>query len=334
MNLFDSLQEAPYKFDFFEALRRLECEYPDNARLGESLHTGKEHIRLGQDPTMAFAPSTISSFTHNKEGGPPRLGVYFFGLHGANGPLPLHLTEFIYDRLHNSHDPTLTAFLDVFHHRLLTLFYRAWANSQPTVSFDRPGKDTFGNYVATLFGSGGEALQDRDAMPDLAKRYYAGRLAPQTHNKEGLQAVIQDFFKLPASIEEFTGEWMDLPDNSVCRLGQSDDISTLGVTILLGEQVWQSQHKFRIVIGAVNFIDYKRLLPGGKSLQRLVAMVKNYVGEEFNWELQLILEEPEVPNLPLDGNSQLGYTSWLTQGALGRDGDDLVLCPTELRGLQ
>ncbi len=327
IKLFDSLQQAPYRFDFFETLRRLECAFPDEPRLGESQHAGRERIRLGQDATMAFAPSTLASFRLGQNSRPPRLGVYFFGLLGANGPLPLHLTEYIHERQHNEHDNTLAAFMDLFHHRLLSLFYRAWANSQPTVSYDRPDSDHFGDYLASLFGCGNTTLQNRDAMPDLAKRYYAGHLAAQTRNTEGLQAILQDFLGLPVALEEFVGEWMALPNGTVCRLGESEDTGTLGMTIILGERIWQSQHKFRILIGALEFDDYQRLLPGGKSLERLIAVLKNYVGEELDWDLQLILKEPEIPELSLDGNCRLGWTSWLTQKPWGRDGDDLILNP-------
>lgn len=327
VRLFDSLQRESYSFDFFDVMRRLECAYPEEPRLGESQHAGREPIRLGQDPTMAFAPATLSSFQPRKEGRPPRLGVYFFGLLGANGPLPLHLTEYVHDRLYNQHDATLAAFLDIFHHRLLSLFYRAWANSQPAVSFDRPDTDRFGDYLASLFGTGSEPLKNRDAMPDLAKRYYAGRLAVQAHNVEGLQAILQDFLGLPVSLQEFAGEWMDLPDGSICRLGESTETGTLGLTLILGERIWQSQHKFRILVGALDFQDYQRLLPGGVSLQRLIAVVRNYLGDELEWDLRLILKQPEIPAPSLDGRCQLGWTSWLTQEPLGRDGDDLILNP-------
>ncbi|MCU7921253.1 MAG: type VI secretion system baseplate subunit TssG [Candidatus Thiodiazotropha sp. (ex Dulcina madagascariensis)] len=334
VSLFNRLQQAPYRFDFYQAMRRLECAYPQEPRLSEGLHAKRDRIRLGQDPTMAFQPSTLCSFRQGKGQLPPRLGVYFFGLFGPNGPLPLHLTEFVHDRLHNDHDPTQVGFLDQFHHRLLTLFYRAWANSQPTVSFDRPEQDKFGNYLGSVFGIGSPHLRNRDAMPDLAKLHYAGRLANQTRNAEGLEAILQDFFQLPVRIDEFIGAWIDLPDNSLCRLGASTDISALGATIILGDRVWQGQQKFRIVMGAVNFADYQRMLPGGESLKRLIAVVKNYIGDEQDWELNLILEEQEVPPLSLNGESRLGWTSWLAQKPLGRDGDDLFLQPCELRGLQ
>jgi type VI secretion system protein ImpH len=332
--LFEALNNAPYRFSFYQALRRFECEYPQQIRLGRTLHAKQDLIRLGQDPSMAFAPSTLASFRWDKKPSAPRLGVSFFGLLGPNGPLPLHLTEMIYDRLHNEKDTTLSAFLDLFHHRLLTLFYRAWAESQPTVSYDRPDEDSFGHYLGSLFGIGSAHLRRRDAMPDAAKLHFAGRLACQTHHAEGLEALLREFFLLPVRIEEFVGAWLELPADSRCLLGSSRAVSSLGVTALLGAKVWQAQQRFRIVLGPLDMADYRRMLPGGKSLQRLTSLVRNYLGDELEWELQLILRQQEIPEPRLDGETQLGRTSWLCQHPLGRDGDDLHLRPCELRSQQ
>ena len=136
LSLYRSLAEAPYRFDFFQALRRIECLHKGKPRIGETVRLADDAIRLGQEPTMAFAPSTLKSFDMGSAGRPPRLKVLFFGMLGPNGPLPLHLTEFARSRKAYENDTTFVRFLDVFHHRLLSLFYRAWATAQPTVSFD------------------------------------------------------------------------------------------------------------------------------------------------------------------------------------------------------
>jgi type VI secretion system protein ImpH len=327
----EALTDAPYRFSFYQALRRFECHFPQQVRLGRAQHVRQDLIRLGQDPGLAFPASTLSSFRQHKRLPVPRLGVRFFGLLGPNGPMPLHLSEVVYDRLHNAHDTTMAAFLDLFHHRLLTLFYRVWAESQPTVSYDRPEEDRFGHYLGSLCGIGSHHLRRRDALPDAAKLHFAGLLACQTHHAEGLQALLREFFRLPVRIEEFVGTWFELPGDSRCLLASSTAVSSLGVTTLLGAKVWQAQQRFRIVLGPLSIADYRRMLPGGKSLQRLKAAVRNYLGDELEWELQLILREAEIPEPRLSGDTQLGWTSWLSQGPLGRDGDDLRLHPCELR---
>ena len=76
--------------------------------------------------------------------------------------MPTHLTEYVRDRARNAGDPTFARFLDVFHHRMASLFYRAWAVAQPVVSLDRDNGDRFSAYVGTTFGLGEPALRKRD----------------------------------------------------------------------------------------------------------------------------------------------------------------------------
>jgi len=322
-----ALQREPYRFDYFQAVRQLECANPEKPRIGRSQRPVDDPVRFGQTPSLAFAASALASFEPGKNGRPPRLSGYFFGLLGPNGPLPTHLTEYAYDRLRNGHDPTFARFLDVFHHRMLALFYRAWANARPAVSFDRPDADWFGVYLASLFGLGMEALRNRDPLPDLAKLHFAGRLACQTRNPEGLQAMIADFFGLPVRLDEFVGAWMDLPESGRCRLGLSPETGTLGLTAIAGARVWGCQQKFRIVLGPVGLAHYRRLLPGGESLRRVVALVRNYIGDELGWDLNLILKREEVPPLKLGETGRLGWTTWLGHRQAESDADDLVLDP-------
>lgn len=325
LELMLALREAPYKFGFFQALRRIECTNPGRPRLGQTARPGEEPLRLGQDPSLSFAPSTLASFDPGSNDQAARLLVYFFGLFGPNGPLPLHLSEYARDRLRNAGDPTLVRFADLFHHRLLTLFYRAWANANPAVSFDRPESDRFSVYVAALIGLGMPSLRGRDAIPDLAKLHYAGRFAGQTRHPEGLTALLTDFFRLPVAIEEFIGHWLALPEDSRWRLGSSPNTGSLGVTAIVGSRIWDRQYKFRVVIGPLSFDDYRRMLPGGDSLVRLVAMIRNYLGDELEWDLNLALRKDETPQIQLGALGQLGWTTWLTSRTPKNDPNDLHL---------
>jgi type VI secretion system protein ImpH len=144
-----ALQDEYYSFDFFQALRRLECIYSDHTRFAQSATPDKEPpVRLGQKVSLDFAPATLAGFKPGKEGKPAHLSVLFLGLFGPNGPLPLSLTEYAYDRQKPPHyDSTLSHFADIFHHRMLSLFYRAWADALPTVQFDRPDEDRFALFL-------------------------------------------------------------------------------------------------------------------------------------------------------------------------------------------
>ena len=333
-----ALSDSPWAFDFFQALRRLECLHNDRPRLGEGQFPADESVRLSQRPSMRFAPSTIAGFQSSADDGPGRLEVEFLGMLGPQGPLPLHLTEYALRRSRAPHhDPTFASFLDVFNHRMLALFYRAWANALPTVNFDRPGPDSdrFGVFLASLIGYGETSLRERDALPDAARLHYAGRLAAQIRNAEGLQAVLADFFRLPVVVHEFIGQWLDLPAGELSLLGQRS--CGLGSGLVAGSRVWDCQYKFRLVAGPLSLAEYYRLLPGGDSLRRLVAMVRSYLDDGLCWDLKLVLRREAVPHFELGGGNRLGWTTWLTRPAdqhpaLTRDGDDLCLDAMALAG--
>jgi type VI secretion system protein ImpH len=213
---------------------------------------------------------------------------------------------------------------------MLSLFYRAWADALPTVQFDRPDEDRFALFLGSLFGFGSRTLHRRDALPDLAKLHYAGLYSCQSRHAEGLRAMLASFFRLPVIIEEYSPHWLDLPDADLTRLGESETTGLLGQTVIAGKRIWDCQHKFRIVIGPLDLADYRRLLPGGASLARLVAMVRNYIDDGLIWDLQLILQKQQVPRLRLDAKGQLGWTTWcthppLTALPLDHDADDLKL---------
>jgi type VI secretion system protein ImpH len=160
-------------------------------------------------------------------------------------------------------DPTLSRFLDVFHHRFLALFYRAWAQAQPHVHRDRPKEDRFTVYVGSFVGMAPSTLRDRDSLPDLAKFFHVGALIRQVRNPEGLMHILQHFFRVPVKIEEFVGHWMFLSRRD--RSSLSPEGAPLGIGAVLGDSVWDRQHKFRIHLGPLTLAQYEDLLPGGKA---------------------------------------------------------------------
>lgn len=320
------LRDEPFRFDFFQAVRRLECAHPDLPRIGFSQRPSHDPVRFAQEPTLAFAPSAIARFDDSASPA-PRLEGRFLGLLGPNGPMPLHLTEYVHDRILHHDDRALARFLDMFNHRMISLFYRAWASAQLPVSFDRPDEDRFAMFIGSTIGRGPRPFQGRDSVPDVAKLHYSGRLACPTRNAEGLRAILGDFFGLPCRIIEFVGQWLDLPAASRCRLGASRQTGLLGLSTIVGSRFWECQQKFRIRLGPMSLAKYERLLPTEPSFRRLVDWVRNYVGDQLMWDAQLVLKKQEVPPTHLGRRGRLGWTTWLASEAFERDPDDLVLTP-------
>ncbi|HJN44510.1 MAG: type VI secretion system baseplate subunit TssG [Acidobacteria bacterium] len=326
-----ALAAAPHRFDFYQTLRRLECLYSEKPRWGCARRPIDEPVRLGQDPDLSFAPAPLSSFD-TSAGRVPRLGVRLFGLLGPNGPLPLHITEYARGRLRRAgqaSDSTLVNFLDLFQHRFVAFFYRAWAQAQPHVNRDRPDSDRFAAYVGAFLGAEPASLRNRDAVPDEGKFFHAGVLIRHVRNAEGLATILQQFFRVPAQIEEFVGHWLGLSVGERTRLGREG--ATLGLGAVLGSRVWDRQHKFRIRLGPLSFEQYERFLPApatlesgnvgftstqrrkndGRALRKLVDWVRLYLSFELDWDVQLLLEAAEVPPLRLGAGPRLGWTSWL-----------------------
>ncbi len=324
------LHEKPYKFGFFQTLRLIECAHRDKPRIGQSLRPVDDPVRLAQTPSMTFAPSTLSAFKPQTKDQPAVLSSYFFGLLGPNGPLPLHLTEHARERIDRARDDTFSAFLDVFHHRMLSLFYRAWAVHQPTVSYDRPDSDQYKRYVGSLFGLGMPSLHNRDEMPDSAKLYYAGLFANQTHHASGLESMLQDFFHIPVKLNQFIGEWIAIPEH--CQIKINGRLSTmeLGVDSNIGSRVWSSQLKFRLEFGPLNYEQFKSLLPGSKSLSRLAAIVRNYTGDELSWDIKLLLKRDQIPAVKLDGENQFGWTTWLHSDSRQNECEETIINYTSI----
>jgi type VI secretion system protein ImpH len=326
--LLDLVSRAPHAFGLFQLLRRVQHLASDRARLGEAERPTAEPLRLGQDASLAFAPTEIARIEPGKGNRPPRLLVSSFGMLGPNGPLPLHLTEYARDRLRRD-DAAMTRFLDVFHNRMLLLFFRSWAEGQPTVSRDRPAEDRFAGYVRALEGLGLASLRDRDELPDGAKLFFAGRFAAGTRNAEGLAAVVGAYFGVPARVRQFMRDWLDLPVGNRWSLGRPGAYGRLGVSTPLGGRAASRQQKFRIVLGPLDPAQYQRLLPGGASLGKLAALVRGYAGDEQRWDVQLVAREEHDEPWRV-GRARLGWTAWLGRSRKTRPTsrrDDLVVDP-------
>lgn len=324
---FEALAREPHRFDFARAMRIMECAFPKRPRLGRSVRPSDDPVRLGQQPSLAFPAGALASFERRaSDAHAGTLRVFLLGLLGPNGPLPLHLTEYVLDRVRRADDRTLQSFLDLFHHRVLSLFWRAAADSQPAIELDRPAEDRFAVYFGALAGYASGATADREPTVDRARRHWIGHFARQVRNAEGLQALLAGFFGTSVRIEEFVGHWLPMPGDVRCRLGAPSG-TALGQSSFLGDSIWDCSQTIRIVCGPLDLEHYERMLPGGDSWTRLEALVRSYVGFEVAWEARFVLRADAVPPLRLGQRAHLGWTSWLGEPDGQRDAEDLLLRP-------
>ena len=307
-----ALQERPHEFSFYSAVRLLECIHRDRPRLGDSQRPSDDAVRLTQDPSVTFAPATLAGYAPPKGGVPARLSSYAFGLFGPHGPLPLHLTEFARARQRNEGDQTLVRFFDLFHHRMLSLFYRAWADAQPAVQLRPAGGGPLCRLRRqALIGIGGAGAAPARRLSGRGEAALSPACwPPRPAIAEGLRAMIAGFFGLPVRIEELVGR--------LAGAAGPQDRWQLG-PLARDRHPWPHdrparraglgccQHKLSHRARAAQL----RRLPvaaarHGQSLKRLRALVRSYLGDELAWDVNLILKGDEVPPLTLGKTNRLG----------------------------
>lgn len=321
------VEQRPGRFDLFQAMRRIESLAPGKARLGDAQRPGDEPIRFSEEPALTFAVAAISGL---ERGGarPPRLVQRVIGFLGPNGALPVHLTDFARERRLHHADRTFGEFLNMLLHRFGLFFYRAWARAQPTVDLDRREQARIPRHVGALFGHGERSQWERDALGDFAKLHFAGRLSRSVRDADGLQAWVRLHFGVPVAVEQYCGHWMALDARERSRL-RRDGRMALGRGAMLGGAVWDVQHKFRIVVGPLPWARFVAMLPGGGQLEQLQAMVRQYVGFEFEWDMRLILRREDVPAWKLGSAGaigRLGRTSWMNRrGPRPDDAGELLM---------
>ncbi len=194
-------------------------------------------------------------------------------------------------------------------------------------SLDRPNEDKFFDYIGSLIGIGMTSMRARDNMHDHSKLYYAGLLSNQVKNAHNLEMLLQDYFDVDTHVEQFVGHWLELRVDDCWQLNKSHNTGVLSENAILGLQVWDCQSKYRIIFRVDNYQLFIGLLPVGETMASIVSVVQNYIGDELDWDMQLILQADQVPQWKLGEIGYLGWNSWLNERKIDKDADDLVLNP-------
>jgi type VI secretion system protein ImpH len=348
--LIEVLLKEPYRFDFFQAVRILERAGSEAAEttpcrqvVGLDHPPRNEVVRFHALPSHTFPPSDISSLTQGKpnaesEATPPHMVVAFMGMTGPNGALPHHYTQLVIDRVRRK-DNALREYLDVFDHRLIALFYRAWRKYRFFVGFERSHSeaeaaddDLFTHCLYCLVGMGTGGLRSRQEILDETHLYYAGHFAHFPRSASALEAILQDYFQLPVTLQQFFGQWMYLSEDDQSRLSSGFTFehfnNQLGENVVIGERVWGVENNFRVRLGPLGYASFRRFSPLGDQLVPLCQLIRAYAGCEFDFDIQPVLRAEEVPETQLAGDGRapscLGWNTWLHSGSYPRDADDAV----------
>ena len=316
-------------FDFFELLRQLERR--ESGRFGHSGRPEREPARLGQHVRLTFAVDDVVTFRDGAEGSPARVTVNNLGLLGPEGPMPLHLTRWVLDRLsqrwftgadaEQTSDTTFVDFVNILQHRMIALYYRAWADAHPAVQVER---GVGGRVRSMLQAMGGIGLPEtrNDAHPELdrVKMAQAASLASQVDGPEKLTGFVAEAFSVPVELKEFVATWIAVPKPLQSRLGGS--YARLGQSATIGPRTFTRQSRVELRLGPLDLETFLTFLPGGPRLRLLGRAVRDLVGEWLDVDVRLVLRKEDVPSARL-GSALLGRTAWLAPPDERGDAEDL-----------
>jgi type VI secretion system protein ImpH len=357
------LFDNPHNFEFFAAVRIIARLLPRHHPVGMDANPSEEIVRFKSHPSLSFPPSEICRLEKpNKERRrPAALTVAFMGLTGPLGALPRFYTEYVIERIRKK-DHTFRDYLDLFNHRLISLFYRAWekyrfwfgyeraelrgrarqASPQEQRWFvvnERPTLDPFSQCLLDLAGMGTPALRydvgardqlkPRSTIADETMRFYVGLLAQKHRSAIALEGILAAYFSLEVSVQQFQGQWLFLDREFQTSLDLGAEKASLGRNTVAGERVWDMQGRFRVRLGPLKYAQFLGFLPSGHSFQPLAHLVRLYVNQQFDFDVQLVLRHDEVPwcklGGPEDDAARLGWNTWVRNESFTEDVADAVL---------
>ncbi|MGB0671958.1 MAG: type VI secretion system baseplate subunit TssG, partial [Rhodospirillales bacterium] len=324
------LGEEPWRFNFLQAVRVLEAERPDATPVGEGTEAVREAISFAHDAGLGFPASDVSQLLRNDDVAgrkrPAKLTQTVFGLTGNTGPLPQSFAELIHARSHKR-DYALRDFLNLFVHRLVSIFVRGRKKHRVGLELKHPDQTHFADYLFCLSGLGTEGLKGRMAVPDRALLLFTALMHQKPRSSVGLEILLSQYFGTPAKVMPFLGQWMALEEDDQTVLsakpGQGRN-NALGQGAVLGGRVWCADDIFEVRLGPMSRKDFQSFLPIGKRFEALCSLVRYYSGVETDFRVRLAIEGKQAPPLrlaakPGEGQAYLGWTTWLKARPWNRD---------------
>ena len=327
-HLIEKMEASPWRFDFFQLVRLLEDERKQHASNGVGNFTpaNNEAIKFSTNPQLNFEPAPVKSLKRTKNNTQVEISVNFWGLNGSAGTLPFHYSELITQRIRNN-DHAFKDFINIFNHRSLSLFYKAWLKHRPWLK--QPSKDqAISKYrvnqhqeiLKSLTGISGE-LNAAFNKPEGAWLNYAGFGAARVCSPTMLEQTLNHHFGLSVRINEFKGQWEAMPLDVRSQLAdrKSNGMNNmLGLNALLGSRCWNAQNRFEVEIIDIEYEQFMTFSPGSEKLNALYKLIKLKVGTELDFDLTLKIQKNKLHAAKIsslghstDRPPQLGWNSRL-----------------------
>ena len=303
-----ALAETLPSAGLFAVVRHVEAMRPDWPRLGTAKLPARNILDLAQEPTMGFVAGTLARI--DQRHGRKQLRGFWLGLTGPMGPLPSHMTEYaLHERRYAKQFP-YNDWLDVLAGRMLQLFYRAWANSQPAALADRGDEDGFAAMLGALTGAT-DGARPADAFFARARSHYAPVFAG-SRSAVAIEDALTHLLGQPVRVEEYLPRWRNFETEDCSRLGRQ--FCVLGDDVMLGQKVYSASDAFRVIIRAEDFRAYQSLLPGGSRFAVAAEAINAFKPTHLEWELTVEIAASEAPRARLDGMTRLGWSGWMLRG--------------------
>jgi len=338
----------PWQFDFFQAIRLLEFAKPGAAPPGESTDPETELVHLAASSSLSTPASEIQSLEARPDPGtPPLLRVNFSSLGGPAGPLPYPDTERMLERSWRK-DDSMRDFLDIFHHRVLSLIVRVRKAHLAPFTAREPSEGNVASFLFALVGlrmypgvspakkalevSRLRPMRNRLGVPDRVMLYYSGILTSHPRSASGLECLFSDYFGTPCRVEQLKGIWRTLDPNQWTRIGLTGQNNILGQTAMAGTRIWDQQGAIELYLGPMTLAQFIDFLPSGKGYASVCRLTAFYAGPDLLFRIRLCLNAGEVPPSrisaqPLANPTRLGWSSWLRTRPFTANDSQVVLSP-------
>lgn len=331
----DHLAASGHAYNLVQATRLIErsCALASNEKdsslsmVGSFMPPEHEAIRYQTNPSFAFPSGEIQKVSKPvSKNRPWHINANLMGLTGATGVMPYHYTETLLNQI-KIKDHTLERFLDLFNHRILSLFYRALTKYQLALQYEAgktssskaSSRDSATQALLSLIGIGTPGHENRQHIKDESLIHYSGLFTQKVRNASSLQQMLGDYFKIPVQVNQFIGQWQDLIDDVRSRLPDFDNPLgrnvQLGRSAMLGKKGWVAQAKIQIILGPLNRKQLAKFEPGTLGLKALNQMTRMYLGMEHDFEFIIRMRGKDLPRgMSLAGEEKpiLGWNSWMT----------------------
>jgi type VI secretion system protein ImpH len=308
---------------FFDFVRGLDGKRPGSVLLGTAGTVKEEAIRFHCSTSMGHPNREVERVWWEQDSrGRERchMRIPFFGLNGITSPLPGSYLREMSDDEDEGHRPTVSDFLDIFNHRLISLYYRAWLKYRGHMCLDGDANRGIVPLILALGGMDGEL---RGKGPDHANpQALLTAIAPlmrRVKSPSSSESSLRELLGVAVQVVPYDLRQVPVPEDQLLQLGVSSCRLDGEDPPVLGEFVPDYMGRCEVRIGPVPMKLLTRLQPEGDLSIAAHRMLSKSLPSTMEYRLTLLLEEDATPGWALgeDESSLLGFNLWLGEPGPG-----------------